>query len=40
MIPNDVSMSTNIENYTERKNRRTEVILQIEYKTPSLKIQK
>jgi MscS family membrane protein len=40
MIPNDAIMSTNIENLTTRKNRKTEFVLWLEYDTSTLKLKK
>jgi MscS family membrane protein len=40
MIPNDAIMSTNIENLTIRKNRKTDFVLWVEYNTSTLKLKK
>jgi small-conductance mechanosensitive channel len=40
MVPNDSIISTNIENFSTRKNRKTTFIIWITYDTTTLKLQK
>jgi small-conductance mechanosensitive channel len=40
MVPNDSIISSNIENFSTRKNRKTEFILSIDYNTSILKLEK
>ncbi len=40
MIPNEVIMTSFVENYTVRENWRTEIMLSIQLKTPKVKVER